>query len=595
LHGRCIHIGRGCCNVSDLLRLDIVRFVVKARSHKYIRRYKLRSGKWAYVYPKEKKGREPVIEKPVEKPYQATVLEGNPQNRQGGGFYINIENEAVMVPQKYIHGTFYHMGFTWVVHNRIGRDQIDRHLVVSELRSGLRGYSEATGDYEEIVEGFRNRMKEIGSNRIKEVVKKATSITERELSDLDANKVPLEPEPMSEDEKDKLMGRIALQYVDGRVDLVKKWVYQNLPKDEDWLTLQAECEKHNPEVVKKAIERNMWLEEAVGYVRNLSWIAHDVLNIDEDRVEAWADRKDIDLVDFEVTEWAYEDKWGNYEEAEEVIITLENNWDLEEAREYYLEIYQEDSRSVMADERRHYQDKPIEDRQLALEFNAFTSEIGLGGGVNETSKVTLENGIEIEGVWKPSRGEKGLLRPEIRAGTYFAREALAYEIDKALGLGLVPPTVIREYDNDLGSVQEFAGDAVLPGELNGWNKKVPRDQIVKGAVLDFLMKNTDRHAYNFMIDSNDDLILIDNGLCFPDSELAELSSKLFDEVPGEDLPEGIQEKLESVDWNKIFDKYREHGITESEIQGFLQRLSWLDSEGKLPTYGQLHAREWSNE
>jgi hypothetical protein len=91
----------------------------------------------------------------------------------------------------------------------------------------------------------------------------------------------------------------------------------------------------------------------------------------------------------------------------------------------------------------------------SLEFELFlrsapiVSRKDLGEGRNQPSKITLEkDGRTLHGIWKPI--ERG--RHEWAWECYQA-EVVAYELDKLIGLKMVPPTVERSIGGQEGSLQ----------------------------------------------------------------------------------------------------------------------------------------------
>lgn len=116
-------------------------------------------------------------------------------------------------------------------------------------------------------------------------------------------------------------------------------------------------------------------------------------------------------------------------------------------------------------------------------------------GVNEAFVVTLEDGTR--GVWKPHQ--------EKWSSNYRA-EVLAYELDQKLGFDLVPPTVVRSIDGEVGSLQLFResvqGAAPRSHDLN------------RQSLFDYLIDNKDRHDNNFLVTGKGEVISIDNGLSF---------------------------------------------------------------------------------
>lgn len=121
------------------------------------------------------------------------------------------------------------------------------------------------------------------------------------------------------------------------------------------------------------------------------------------------------------------------------------------------------------------------------------SEI-LGGGMNKTFLITLKSGQK--GVWKP--------HVETDLSNY-RTEVLAYEIDRKLGLKLVPPTVERTINGKKGSLQLFVKNKKD-------NDGVKESELDKQMFFDYLIDNSDRHSGNFLQSNSDKLISIDNGL-----------------------------------------------------------------------------------
>ncbi len=230
-------------------------------------------------------------------------------------------------------------------------------------------------------------------------------------------------------------------------------------------------------------------------------------------------------------------------------------------------------------EYREYQAFDRAYQEELLENNTPTVQANLGGGCNGTAWVGLSNGDEIEGVWKPTEGEAPvMLRDNIPMGTYYLREAAAYQLDKAVGFGLVPPTVIREFDNDYGSVQLFVGDADFDGR---WNTS--HEDRIRASVYDFLMLNTDRHCGNVMY-SEKRPVLIDNGLCFPTDDRdfgnAFWQSPFYQEGV---IPEGIMNQLQNADWDTVIGWMDDNGIETEAVDLFTQRVAYLLDTGKLPS------------
>jgi hypothetical protein len=142
-----------------------------------------------------------------------------------------------------------------------------------------------------------------------------------------------------------------------------------------------------------------------------------------------------------------------------------------------------------------------------------------------------EEGLAI---YKPRSGEEPLW--DFPSGTLYRREYAAYVVSEALGWHLVPPTVIRDGPQGIGSVQlyrEPAGQAI--------QRAADRFQreLMRLAVLDVITNNADRKAAHFLVGKDGRLWGIDHGLTFNEdyrlrTVLWELTSK---PVPQEYLSE----------------------------------------------------------
>ncbi len=136
----------------------------------------------------------------------------------------------------------------------------------------------------------------------------------------------------------------------------------------------------------------------------------------------------------------------------------------------------------------------------------------IGMGVTKPWRVDLQNGGEtFRAVYKPiKRGRhKGFWES-------YEAEVAAYEMDRYLGLDMVPPTVVRRVKADLGSLQLWVGDCHLYAEVE---ENTPRSvewswQLSRMKMFDVLIHNTDRNAQNFLVDQDYHIILIDHSRAF---------------------------------------------------------------------------------
>ena len=99
----------------------------------------------------------------------------------------------------------------------------------------------------------------------------------------------------------------------------------------------------------------------------------------------------------------------------------------------------------------------------------------------------------------------------------YKSEIAAYELDKVLGMGMVPPTVERKHSGETGSAQLWVEHCTLlrdrdtskAPDVGAWNKQVFRQR-----VWDNLTGNIDRNQGNLLMDQAWNLILIDHSRAF---------------------------------------------------------------------------------
>ncbi len=195
----------------------------------------------------------------------------------------------------------------------------------------------------------------------------------------------------------------------------------------------------------------------------------------------------------------------------------------------------------------------------------------VGEGVTEPTRVTLKQGDTVfQAIYKPIRRgrHKGYWES-------YQAEVAAYELDKMLGLDMVPPTVVRRIKGDLGSMQLWVEGCDTYKRLQ---PKVPQTpqfswQISRMKMFDNLIFNDDRNTGNFMLDESWNIILIDHSRAFIDRKNllkgdtklpAQYDRKLVERLQAltrEDLEAELEDVLQGNEINAIFtrrDKILEH-------------------------------------
>jgi hypothetical protein len=153
------------------------------------------------------------------------------------------------------------------------------------------------------------------------------------------------------------------------------------------------------------------------------------------------------------------------------------------------------------------------------------------GGVTRSQQAILElDGVRHFAVWKTidekKSGVTNLGRAtEIGFQDSWKTEIPAYELDKLIGLKMVPPSVPRIYRSRRGSLTawvelgmpeaERLNKGLRPPDPERWSRNM-----ANVLLFDNLIYNVDRHANNLYITKNWDIILIDHSRSFrPHGEL----------------------------------------------------------------------------
>jgi hypothetical protein len=193
------------------------------------------------------------------------------------------------------------------------------------------------------------------------------------------------------------------------------------------------------------------------------------------------------------------------------------------------------------------------DRVQEIEEYLKTAEIvqidEIGVGVTKPRRARLAPGGPAEAIaWKA-------IRPGRYNGFYesYKSEIAAYELDKLLGLGMIPPTVEKRVKGELGAAVLWASPTRSFKDLGG----VPGQQGVKGPppaeiprwmrqltrakMFDNLIGNIDPNLGNWLVDPGWNLILIDHTRSFTTSkelyhQLSSIDVELWNKMKALDEP-----------------------------------------------------------
>ncbi len=197
-------------------------------------------------------------------------------------------------------------------------------------------------------------------------------------------------------------------------------------------------------------------------------------------------------------------------------------------------------------------------------------------GVTQPQKVTLEmDGVTRMAAFKIVDIDKPGATP-LSDGTFevafqdsWRTEIAAYEVDKIIGLGMVPSTVERTIRGKTGSLQWWV-ESMMPEaervkqglrapDLDQWNKTV-----YKMRLFDRLIYNVDRHMNNILVTADFDLRLIDHSRAFRPFDTLKDTEGLS--MFSRSLLAGL-ERLEFDDLRQRLRKY----LRDGQIRSMLKR------------------------
>ena len=195
------------------------------------------------------------------------------------------------------------------------------------------------------------------------------------------------------------------------------------------------------------------------------------------------------------------------------------------------------------------------------------------------------------GIYKPHKGENPLW--DFPDGHLYKHEAAAYEFARLLGWDFIPPTVVRDGPEGIGSVQLFVPHD--PEEHFFVQRERPAllPQLMRMCAFDAVVNNADRKGGHCLLDERGHIWGIDHGLCFHPSP--KLRSVIWewagDDVPAEylaDLEEaGLAIAAEDHSAAVLLELLHEH-----ESVAMLHRIERMLKEKRYPVPGEARHYPW---
>lgn len=212
-------------------------------------------------------------------------------------------------------------------------------------------------------------------------------------------------------------------------------------------------------------------------------------------------------------------------------------------------------------------------------------ELALDGeflwGSNYTFSVQVSyEGMTVQGVYKPTRGERPLW--DFPKATLAKRETAAYLVSEALNWRLVPPTVYRKQAPiGPGSVQLYVEH---DPEYHYFNFSAEdRQRLRPVAIFDILINNADRKGSHVLIDQEDHLWLIDHGICFHrESKLRTVIWDFAGESIPADLCDDLNRFISMLQPDCEFYIRLQGYLSREEIKAIAARARYLMNSGRFP-------------
>lgn len=197
----------------------------------------------------------------------------------------------------------------------------------------------------------------------------------------------------------------------------------------------------------------------------------------------------------------------------------------------------------------------------------------LGSNYTFLVEVTYEDQT-YPAVYKPKRGEQPLW--DFPESSLAHREVAAYLISEALGLHIVPFTILREEGPyGAGSLQQFID---YDPEYHYFNFTSEDKDLLRPVVLfDLLVNNADRKGgHVFFENETHKLFAIDHGICFHEED--KLRTVLWD-FSGQKIPDDLLARL-TLSPNLLADL--EPHLSPNEIIALQSRTDSIRKKGLFP-------------
>ena len=210
----------------------------------------------------------------------------------------------------------------------------------------------------------------------------------------------------------------------------------------------------------------------------------------------------------------------------------------------------------------------------------------IGTGVTEPHKVTLrKDGLELRAVFKEvSTNESGAYdrSAAVNASDRFEYELAAYQLDRLLGLDMVPVTVKRTIKSRRGILQFWVDNSINVRRMleqkkqpDGWCPAGPQYNLMN--VFDVLTFNSDRTQENALFTQDWMLVLIDHSRAFRTTR----TNPTLLYKGGVQVPPALAERLQRLDRDALKARLGPY-LQLRQIDALLKRRDRLLKEYAVP-------------
>jgi uncharacterized repeat protein (TIGR03843 family) len=194
------------------------------------------------------------------------------------------------------------------------------------------------------------------------------------------------------------------------------------------------------------------------------------------------------------------------------------------------------------------------------------------------------DGSEHRAIYKPVRGERPLW--DFEPGLH-RRELAAYRLSELLGVGVVPPTVVRDGPFGEGSLQWFVEADHREHYFTIFEQRADvHGQLRAIAALDIIANNTDRKSGHCLL-AGDRVWAIDNGLCF--AAAFKLRTVIW-EFAGEPVPAQLLRRIAPL--ASAVPLELAVLLSDDEVDALSRRAARLLAAGCFPSDDAGHRYPW---